>query len=225
MDPLLATWPAFLADLNWSDLLYGLIPILYVVAQFFGGNDEKGKKGDSPAERKRRAEDEAARAERRRRIQEEIRRRITGEAPPNESTAEPIRRPAQPQARPEPQLSRHAEPEPAAPRPQQPATTRADGGYGGDIEHQLANQRKLLEKARTARTAARQQAADITKNAVGPATNDIYGTDRSPASTGDLRNNVLQSLRSARDIRAAFVLGEVLAPPISERNASEGRLL
>src|SRR5690554_2271386 len=78
-------WADMLADLNWSDLFYVLIPVLYVVTQFLGSKEDKAKKGgqeDSPAERKRRAEDAAERAERRRRIQEEIRRRITGEESP-----------------------------------------------------------------------------------------------------------------------------------------------
>ena len=208
-------------DWNWSDLLYGLVPILYILSQFLGSKGEKKSEEEKAADQQHRQQQEAELAERRRRIQEEIRRRIAGETPagdaarrtPEPASSEPVH-PLAP-ARPVPTPLRT----PPVHVPSQVAPSEA---YESDIERRLAAQREELKRARSARAAARRQADAITAGAMagdlsqGAGEISAQGAASKPG-TKELRSDILQAVRSHRNLRTAVVLTEILGPPVASR--------
>ncbi len=222
--------PHFLQNWNWTDLLYGLIPLLYILSQFLGSKEEKKEDSDSPETQQRKREEEAALAERRRRIQEEIRRRIAGE----DAVSEPAKQPQAAPRKTAPARSLHdqRQPDPAARRtspqanpsrsmPASDVSRTSDGGYGNDIEARLARQKEALRRSQREHEAARKRAAEI-----GSEIGSIAQAGQAPSNVGAsaVRKEVLAAIRSGQNLRSAIVLAEILGPPVSQRREIGERL-
>lgn len=182
--------------------------------------EKKKSEEEKAAEQQRRQQQEAELAERRRRIQEEIRRRMTGETPAGD-TAPRTPQPAAPEAaRP---LAPRPVPTPVRPPPQHvPSEVAPAEPYESDIERRLAAQREELKRARSARAAAHRQADAIT---AGVMTGDLSQGAGEISSSGtaaksgakEMRGDILQAVRSHRNLRSAVVLTEILGPPMASR--------
>lgn len=187
-----------------------LVPIIFAAIYFFG-NMLSGKSGDdsAPAGPPRRDEDPDV-VERQRRIQEEIRRKIME------------RRGQAGEGRPEPQASagasRTARSEPSyQSRPAPDHLPHSENTYATSMQERLQQieatkrQAEKLQKQAAART--RQVADRIGETAYA-------STARPSARRHHLGGSVRSSLRDPAAARAAFIYGEVLGVPVSQKKVS-----
>lgn len=193
-----------------------IVPILFAAIYFFGNmlsgkSEDESAPGGKPQSAPRRGEDPEA-AERRRRIQEEIRRKIQerrsaeGEGGRSRPPQQPDR-PARDRQTPVWQDSQEAPP-PAARIPP-PAT--------GDI---YANQmQKRLEQieATKRRAAKLQKEAQASREKLKPTGSS---SPRTSPSALRPRGSVRATLRDPAAARTAFIYGEVLGPPVSQRTSN-----
>lgn len=220
----------FLAEMDWSVLVYIALAVGYAVVQFLRskGNEEGGNASE------RKVSGDPAAEERMRRIQEEIRRKIAerraGSGPSSVETApgprpqEPPPRydpfapersrqersaPSQPAPvnRPEPVVEPVREPLVSVPAPSEPS-----------VEERLREQRRQLAKAKREREAAYGRALEIERKA-GYSRRDNWGASGSEAvqTEGTVRDQVIAALKNPESARSAFVLLEVLGPPVSSK--------
>lgn len=231
----MSVFPPLLA-FDWGDLIYGLIPVLWIISQFLGNKEDKEKKEESTP-------DDAEVAERRRRIQEEIRRRIEERKAaaegrpvqaPEAAFAGDEPRPAEPRERPryDPTQPERPSREPARPvmptpapvsrpaerpvelRPQVAASERADSGQS--IEARLAEQRERLAESEKAHLDAQKRAARIARQHIADE-RDAADIAKPLTHATAVRAQVLASLASPAQARAAIVLGEILGPAMGNR--------
>lgn len=218
-----------LAQFDWEQVFYVLIPLVYVAAQFFGSDKKKAekRKDESPPA----SEQKADPSERLRRVQEEVRRRIAeareearaATAPDREELREArdagrSRAPESPRMEPPPAL-REESPPPVPPVPRREpaaAAARLPEGDLSPIERQLREQRERVARSRERREAAFAQAHDIEGQAVRVKRRP-WDSSR-PSREGAVRDQVLGMLASAESARSAIVLSEVLGPPKSLRS-------
>jgi hypothetical protein len=238
--------PPLLFAFDLGDLVYIILPLLWVAGQFFASKKEEEEKPS-----------EAEMAERRRRIQEEIRKRIeaqrenkgassgsdSGHAnshPANEAqartrTEEPRRTslPSQPTAeRPETprydpyraeQDQRRRQPEPS-----QTAPTPAPSTPGSSIEERLAEQRRRLAEAERMREEAFAKASSVTSHV--PKSHSRRKEKSAPAFGGwdfdaPMGDQLRGALSNPAAARTAIVIGEVLGPPVGLRDDIGERLI
>lgn len=231
------------------DIFEILVPLIFAAIYFFGNMFSKGsEENDAPGQeqRPRKGEDPAA-AGRQRNIREEIRRKImerreaeqgggsqqsTREAAPRSESnadrqlrerraaAEQRRQQSQPEIRtPEPAAagsypaSRSSEPKAA-----QPETRSSDGSFSWDTSDDIYGDemRERLKKIE----ATKRQAETLKKQA--EARRRPHEQSKATASSERsalFHGSVIENLRSANAARAAFIYGEVLGPPISQRKS------
>ena len=224
--------PLLLADFDWSQVLYFLIPLVYVAAQFLGGDkDKKGKPGTDgkPATNDPQDQLSRVREEIRRKVaerQEQMRRAMTGEGERADEQKAPARVPGGydptlpewAQRRDTRTVSELEERKPApvesAPPPvpvQAPPLVPQEN----PLDRQLREQRARLAKARSVREAAFAEARKLAQN------KPVRGGGRSIFPVGSTRGQVFAALGSPNAARTAIVLSEVLGPPRSMRGLEE----
>ena len=225
------------------DIFEILVPLVFAAIYFFGNmfskkSEDEEVPGEAP--RPRKGEDPEM-VERQRNIQEEIRRKIMQRreakrdggsrnlAPEStqgdETNADRQfneRRAAAESRRREETISQNPypasqNPDPASRNPT-PETRPSDGSFSWDqsdaiYDNEMKDRLKKIEatnrraeklKQQTEARRDPQRGSTTTKNAAGGAL---------------LQGSVVQNLRSANAARAAFIYGEVLGPPISQRKA------
>ncbi len=219
------------------DNLFEIIVPLIFAAIYFFGNMLSGKSDDASAPAPRREEDPDA-VERQRRIQEEIRRKIMerrnaegqGASPAPQPASEVDRSLRERQAaleerRRQREMTRRAEAskkrtEPASriphPAPQEPAF----GGAQSDEVYSTQMQARLRQIEATKRQAAKlqEQATKASKDARNSSQqpHPKLSTSHSPLARGSVR----RTLRDPATARAAFIYGEVLGTPVSQKKTS-----
>ncbi len=219
-----------LAEFDWNQVFYFLIPLVYVAAQFFGGDKKKKKtlEDEGPEVPQPQAEG----SDRLRRVQEEIRRRIAEQragadeaqevpdAPVpslrRESSYDPARRSRAHQPAPE----AAPPPVPVAPRTEyrQPVPRPAESG--DSLVGRLRQQREQLAKSRVDRDAAFSKAREI--SGVRSSRAGTRGREAPVGiEAGPMRDHVLASLATPESARVAFVLTEVFGLPKSLRSVEE----
>lgn len=222
------------------DNLFEIIVPLIFAAIYFFGNMLSGKSDDASAPAPRREEDPDA-VERQRRIQEEIRRKIMerrnaegqGASPASQPASEVDRSLRERQAaleerRRQREMTRRAEAskkrtEPASRIPQPTPQEPAFGGAQSDEVYSTQMQARLRQIEATKRQAAKlqEQATKATK-ASKDARNSSQqphpklSTSHSPLARGSVRS----TLRDPATARAAFIYGEVLGTPVSQKKTS-----
>jgi hypothetical protein len=231
------------------DIFEILVPLIFAAIYFFGNMFSKGSgENDAPRQepRRRKGEDPEA-AGRQRDIREEIRRKIMerrqaeqGEgsqqssrevASRDESNADRQlreRRAAAEQRRQQNDPEVHmpesvpAESYPASRSPEptaaKPETRSSDGSFSWDTSDDIYGDemRERLKKIE----ATKRQAERLKKQA--EARRRPHEQSKSTAGPGSgalFQGSVIENLRSANAARAAFIYGEVLGPPISQRKA------
>jgi hypothetical protein len=200
-----------IANFSWDDVLYYLIPLIWVLQYFLPGKKKGEDEPDAPEQR------EAAEAaqERMRKIREEIRRRVeaqreggaavaTPEAPaPRQTLVEPVRKTE------ERSVPRVLQPAPvrrevvADPMP----TTFGQPNPQDELHERLREQKARLVEAKKAREAALRQTQKNLKKA--------KQSNVAIPSTGDLRSDVFATLQSPLAARKAILLSEILGEPRS----------
>lgn len=239
--------PPLLLALDIGDLLYVVLPLLWVVGQFFTNKNEDEKSKPNEAEM----------AERRRRIQEEIRRRIeaqrsgrgntTGESSsrtteiPRSSTDEPGRMspqtsspaPTRPRYDPmrseteqrRPSTPREPMPETVAPRRQpEPVVTSAE--REPSIQERLAEQRKRLAEAEQVRREAMEKAASMGRRHTHEAPTAMTSSSTGGWNTDlPLGDQIRAALENPEAARSAIVLSEILGPPMALREQIGDRMI
>lgn len=235
---------------DWEALLPILFFLLYGLSQFLGGRGEEdaedesgsGKQGKG-SEAKREAEERA------RRIREEIQRKMAdrrqqaegGRATQSAEQQRPAYNPLAPDGqqgagsarRSEDRQPERAQRKEPARRPQTEPASDLFGSGQSAIERQLAEQRRRLEESRRKQEEAKAQAkqiqrkAGVAEGAIGSseegssAARAAWGMDAIP-SPGGLRSSLLKGIRDPREIRKAVLYREVLDPPVSMREQSQG---
>jgi hypothetical protein len=201
-------FPPLLAEFDWSQVFYFLIPLVYVAAQFFGGDKEKkSKEAGKPTSPEAQDQLRKVQEEIRRKIaerQEEMRRAIEGDvdrpiarSPMEQETSAP--EPSEPEWARE---RREAQPPPVRREPAPVAAQPVNS-----LERQLREQQEHLKKARQARAAA---FAEVRSKETGRAS---PSRGRRQGRTGSTRDAVLSALGDPGSARTAIVLSEVLGPP------------
>lgn len=226
--------PILLAEFDWNQVFYFLIPLVYVAAQFFGGDKDKEAKkkaadGKTPSaevqDRLRKVQEEIRRkvAER----QEEMRRAAEGAEAPSAARADSARpmtgdydptlpewaqrnAGSQPTTRVNPPpIPRRSDLQPEVTLPPVPPMEPQESS----LDKQLREQRSRLERARLEREAAfakTRDAASAVRVAAGKS-----------AHVSSVRHEVLLGLRSPVAARTAIVLSEILGPPRATRPFEE----
>jgi type IV secretory pathway VirB10-like protein len=201
--------------MDWIfDHVWVLVAIATVIGRLFmkfrGGN---ASQGDQPAPRKEFVFEDPELAERTRKIREEIQRRIA------ERRGQHLQPPVLP---PQPRPAPLAEaPAPAAPpitlrevirevmqpRPEPVPSSRqmTTAGMAVENERQVDLLKKLKEAEQMKAAAVRRAASEATT------------ISREPAALPQVRAAVLEDLRAPQALRRAFVLREVLGPPVALR--------
>lgn len=194
--------------MDWIfDHLWVLIAIAAVIARMLNKKkDADASSGDSPAPAREYEFEDPELAERTRKIREEIQRKIA------ERRGQHMQPPVLPseQARPAPIMR---SPEATMPevlrelRQPEPQVSRrmVQANAAEELERQ-ATLREKLEEARVMKEAALKRAAFEASIA-----------DKEPAVLQQARAVVLDDLRSPQALRRAFVLREVLGPPVALR--------
>ncbi|MDQ8194435.1 hypothetical protein QEH59_08355 [Coraliomargarita sp. SDUM461004] len=213
-----------------DNLLEYIIPVIFAAIYFFGNMLSKNADEDeaAPLPGQRRGELDPEVAERQRRIQEEIRRKIlqrrqegqegqgTGEPqaaerapqtrmsePLRRSQPTPVERPYQPSKQ-----ERQRQSEPETPIYQAPSPAQSSGEY--DIQAKLEQIEATKRRAEKLKKQARASDAKALPHR------------RPSAATGSrraLRGPVRRVLRDPAAARAAFIYGEVLGPPVTQRKS------
>lgn len=200
-----------IANFSWDDVLYFLIPLIWVLQYFLPNKEKKEQNDDTPAGRA--AQEEAQ--ERMRRVREEIRRRaeaqresrpVMEEAPvaPVSPTVKQLR-PARPQSQPAPL----ARPE----RVPQAGMGEAEREFAAPSRaEQLQNR---LEEQRARLAESKRVKEDVLRNAKKRRSAIMAGRPepRFDFTGGDLRSEVFATLKSPRTARKAIVLSEILGEP------------
>lgn len=219
------------------DNLFEIIVPLIFAAIYFFGNMLSGKSDDASAPAPRREEDPDA-VERQRRIQEEIRRKIMerrnaegqGASPASEPASEVDRslrerHAALEERRRQREMTRRAEAskkrtEPASRIPQPTPQEPAFGGAQSDEVYSTQMQARLRQIEATKRQAAKlqEQATKASKDACNSSQqpHPKLSTSHSPLARGSVRS----TLRDPATARAAFIYGEVLGTPVSQKKTS-----
>tara|TARA_B110000037_G_scaffold217570_1_gene278874 strand:- start:14759 stop:15367 length:609 start_codon:yes stop_codon:yes gene_type:complete len=195
-----------IANFSWDQVLYYLIPLIWVLQYFLPGK----KKGGEDAPERGEAADAAQ--ERMRKIREEIRRRVEaqrGEGASAPVSAEESPQPAQfrPVERPEPtpQLAQ-LRPEPVV----QAAPSSFDQPSPQEtLQEHLREQQARLAESRKVREAALRRTKQNPKEAKQP--------NASVPATKNLRSEVFATLKSPIAARKAIVLSEILGEPRAEK--------
>ena len=197
-----------IANFSWDQVLYYLIPLIWVLQYFLPGN-KKAQDSEQPDTAEQREAAEAAQ-ERMRKIREEIRRRV--EAQRGESAEAP--RPVVVQAAPAPAPpTRTLRPEALPQRPplSQPAMAErlersaVPTGPYEDLQEKLREQQARLAESTRARDEALKQTQQRIRRATQPA--------KHASKVSDLRSEVLATLKCPVVDRKAIVLNEILGKP------------
>jgi hypothetical protein len=205
-----------------DNLLEFIVPVIFAAIYFFGNMLSKGADDESEPKRPLVGEDPDV-AERQRRIQEEIRRKIMERRSAKGSTgeAEPPR--PQPSAQPRPDLveaeAQRSRPQPTdwqssvgeVERPRsQPSDSVADVyAFDNDIEAKLQQIEATKRRAEKLKKQARASSSSVEPVQASAGLSHRRG----------LRGSVRSTLRDPAAARAAFIYGEVLAPPVSQRKS------
>lgn len=224
------------------DIFEILVPLIFAAVYFFGNMfSKKSADEDAPGENAspRKGEDPEA-VERQRNIQDEIRRKIMQrrEAKQGESASPLASESAQPDAakadyqlrerRAAAEQSREQgesasrDPYPASQnthpesRGRAPEARSPDGQFSWDIsddiyDSEISDRLKKIEATNRRAEKLKQQTENRRNPDEKPAT---------PSTSGGgmlFQGSVIQSLRSPNAARAAFIYGEVLGPPVSQR--------
>ena len=224
------------------DIFEILIPLIFAAVYFFGNIfSKKSKDEEAPGEnvRPRKGEDPEA-VERQRNIQDEIRRKIMQrrEAEQGESAPPLVRESAQRDAtkadrqlrerRTAAELSRgqgesaSRDPYPASqttyPEPETPVpdARSSDGQFSWDISDDIydseINDRLKKIEATNRRAEKLKEQTEARRNP-----HERSATPSTSEGGVLFQGSVIQNLRSPNAARAAFIYGEVLGPPVSQR--------
>lgn len=207
-----------------------LVPVIFAAIYFFGnmlsGKSEDESAPGKPQSAPRRGEDPEA-IERQRRIQEEIRRKImerrnateenASESAPVRSAADRAlqeRRAAAEQRRLSQERHRHRESAPdLASRIPEPA---ASDTYGSQMEARLRQIEATKRQAEKLQKQAKVRTREISDQIGRPKATRTVPVSSRPRFAGSVRS----TLRDPAAARTAFIYGEVLGPPVSQRKAS-----
>lgn len=192
-----------IANFSWDQVLYYLIPLIWVLQYFLPGKKKDEEEQPSAPEQREAAE---AAQERMRKIREEIRQRV-------ESQREGGSTPGHPPVMTQPQQERPAV---STLRPQfeeqevavEPAAMTFDQPNPQDeLQERLREQQARLKEARKAREAALRQTKETLKQAKSSSVSNPV--------RGDLRSEVFATLQSPVAARKAIILSEILGEPRS----------
>jgi hypothetical protein len=195
-----------------------LVPLIFAAIYFFGnmfsGKSDEDASPDSQ-DRRRGAEDPEA-VERQRRIQDEIRRKIAERRAEGEGGRSRPQQTAESPRQPDPQPASRT-PDPASRRPAQ------EGAFSWDESDDIyANsmQKRLKQIEATKRQAEKLQKQASASSRKVSAFDTAESSRRSRRSGTRLSGPVRQVLTDPAAARTAFIYGEVLGPPISQRKSN-----
>lgn len=216
-----------------DNLLEFIVPLIFAAIYFFGNMlSGKSDADDKPKPlRRRETPEDAEAAERQRKIQEEIRRKIMERRQAAE-TAEPVRqmsaydeqqrerRRALEAAREQEATVKQATPPPVRRQVEPPprVAKKSEGGFSWDAsddiyESQMAQQLKRIE-------ATKQKAEKLKKQAKQASSASKSQSKKEPRSSRTFSGPIRSQLKDPAAARAAFIYGEVLGQPVSERKQS-----
>jgi hypothetical protein len=217
----------FAASTNILDWVLGHLPVVIFILVFASQIVRGFFRTRRAAPRQDVQPDQMEEQRRVREIQEQIRRRIaerrgvqsTGESPSmqrSEPATEPPPRRIETTQMPEPfggplrrvfeEIQREMQPQPAVPPPPLPAAVERRSAEL-ERQEQLAEKMRLLEEARVL---AERRAAQLTAARQ-------FETQSDTARRSVARGKLLDDLRDPERLRRAFVLREVLGPPVALR--------
>ncbi|MFP4282043.1 MAG: hypothetical protein ACLFR7_08800 [Opitutales bacterium] len=221
MSPLAFAFPLpLLAQFDWGEVFYFLIPLAWVALQFLGNKKEKGDEAP-PQEQTSQPAAEAEKEDRLRRVREEIRRRVAEQQQERQRELEggqprpvPSTEPVNWEEREPPPRRGVPPPVPAAARreaarspepPSAPAAPATQFATHSDLENRLQEQRRRLRESKEARSAAKLKATEI------GAVDRSWAVEALPIAA--LRGEVLADLSSPLAARKAIILSEILGEP------------
>ena len=201
-----------------DNLLEYIVPVIFAAIYFFGNMLSKNGDEDeaAPGAPRRSSESDPEAAERQRRIQDEIRRKILerrqteqGGAGSFEQSPAPNMRPAdsvEAAQREAAEQRRRSQPEPYRPQfePERPQANP----YQDEMQARL---QQIEATKRQAETLKKQAQASREKLSPQP--------ERPSGSTYRARGPIRSRLKDPAAARAAFIYGEVLGPPVSQKKS------
>lgn len=202
-----------------DNLLEYIIPVIFAAIYFFG--NMLSKNSDDEAEPKRPlVEEDPDVAERQRRIQEEIRRKIMERRNATGSSGEGGRdsRP-EPAERPRPELAERTWHHPEQVKGEHGRDFRSEPAERtrpepvSSFDHDLQAKLEQIEATKRRAEKLKKQA-----HASSAQASSVQSAD-APSRRTSLRGPVRSTLRDPAAARAAFIYGEVLGPPVSQRKS------